>query len=191
MKAEQIAELRALLEKATPGPLVSVTSGFGETYYIVCRDVPGHIHQVCVMEPNAPKGEEDAALIVAAINTLPTLLSSYEALQVENERLKEENERLAQRLDDEQSIPWPIWAKRIYDRLIEYGAVDPHDIECDLGEAFDDWIDGMPNLEAESLALRERIAGLEEGLRKIGTMSGLTPVYDTNMIVRVLLNEKG
>ncbi len=57
----------------TPGPWLSLVTGFGETNYLVCRDAPGRIHPVCAMEHGCPNAEANAHLIAAAPSMAETL----------------------------------------------------------------------------------------------------------------------
>ena len=62
----------------TPGPWVSVVTGFGETGYLVCRDVPGRIHPVCAMEHGCPNAEANARLIASAPDLLEALKHHFD-----------------------------------------------------------------------------------------------------------------
>jgi len=57
----------------TPGPWAVVESGFGETVYLVCRDIPGRLHPVCTMEQGSARAEDDARLIARAPDLLQEL----------------------------------------------------------------------------------------------------------------------
>lgn len=77
-----VASLRALMEKATPGPWIVVIRRATEFAHAIQK--PG-VGTLAVVHHEAdsyfadPTGEANAALIVAAVNALPALLSSPEA----------------------------------------------------------------------------------------------------------------
>ena len=81
MTPEQIAELEALAEKATPGPWHVQCGAIGVNPWLACSNgtkgngdyVRGH----CILNMVAhDEREEDAALIVALRNNLPTILAA-------------------------------------------------------------------------------------------------------------------
>ena len=83
MTTKQIEDIKRLLAEATPGPWAlhnetCVSSGDTMTA------------QTCDDEPeNTPQAEQNAALIVAAVNSLPALLADIEAAQKQITTLRE------------------------------------------------------------------------------------------------------
>jgi hypothetical protein len=88
MTTKQIDDIKRLLAEATPGPWAlhnetCVSSGDTMTA------------QTCDDEPeNTPQAEQNAALIVAAVNSLPDLLADLEAAQKHKQVLRDELTRL-------------------------------------------------------------------------------------------------
>lgn len=105
MSAQDVADglvgLRELLAKATPGPWKER----GGSVYVPDED-DGDARIICGMGRSAggfseyypvqahkPEGIANAALIVAAVNALPSLLARIEALEAERAGLRDEMER--------------------------------------------------------------------------------------------------
>jgi hypothetical protein len=75
-----IEELKVLAEKATPGPWHSTLCRCGHPK---CRQ------QILSTQGTVGFDPEDAALIVALVNNLPTILSALEAVPVMKEALEQ------------------------------------------------------------------------------------------------------
>ena len=86
MKPEQIAELEALAEKATPGPWRAFC---GATHTRVYSDADGTVQVAEIAGPsdvgirpwNGERWEADASLISALVNNLPAILAALKAQQ--------------------------------------------------------------------------------------------------------------
>ena len=75
MNAERVAALRELLAKATPGPWTYPNAQFGSGFAFYGKDdeqIMRASEHWSTLEPS----DEDAALIVAAVNSLPELLDA-------------------------------------------------------------------------------------------------------------------
>ena len=84
-------ELKALAEKATPGPWRELC---GKSYTLVLGpDVEvasiARPEDADIREWNGERWEADARLIVALVNNIPAILTALEALPVMREALKE------------------------------------------------------------------------------------------------------
>lgn len=77
--SDPIKRLRELLEKATNGPWCGCQYG-----HIECREI-ADLGGIEIHSPSSPfvraAPEDDAALIVAAVNAMPALLDALEAFQ--------------------------------------------------------------------------------------------------------------
>jgi hypothetical protein len=76
-----IEGLKALLEKATPGPwkVADKVATVGGDRYLVITHPAGWVS--LIMEGDDGRDEADAVLIVAAVNALPDLLATITALE--------------------------------------------------------------------------------------------------------------
>lgn len=93
-----LSELRRLHEAATPGPLYLHTGAIGVNPWISAKGGEcsngDYVRGSCILNMVAhDRNEDDAALIVAAVNALPALLSRIEALEEENGRLRDAHRR--------------------------------------------------------------------------------------------------
>ncbi len=94
---DDIAALRALAEKATPGPwrqhLVDDTTIIDATGEFVASTFPeGGMDDDIDYATDTEQREHSAAFIAAAANTLPAALDEIERLRAENASLREECE---------------------------------------------------------------------------------------------------
>lgn len=87
----------------TAGPWTYLESGFGETFYIVCLDVPGRLQQVCVFEPGSPNAEANARVVATA----PEVLEAARAFVAAEDALLAEL-RAANKLPDLTEQPWTL-----------------------------------------------------------------------------------
>jgi len=80
MTPEQIAELEALAEKATPGPWMSNERGaysdFGGESNVIASADPDDLRRIAAVH-----NEVNATLIVALVNNLPAILAALKAQQ--------------------------------------------------------------------------------------------------------------
>ena len=80
-----VGEIEAMQAKATPGPWSIVTTpkaiSPGQNWYEITADEhdPSNANESAIGEIFDPEGEANAALIVAAVNALPTLLVALKA----------------------------------------------------------------------------------------------------------------
>lgn len=71
-----ISDFEKLLAQATPGPWASS----GNTWVAIVKPV-GHLGLYCSVLTDSPQAKENAALIVALVNTAPQLLAIAKAAQ--------------------------------------------------------------------------------------------------------------
>jgi hypothetical protein len=89
---EKIAELKRMLSEATPGPWEQIRTGNGQRdRSVIRRDWTGGEY---VCEAGGDRNLNDLPLIVAAVNSLPALLTDLEAAQKREQMLLAERERL-------------------------------------------------------------------------------------------------
>jgi hypothetical protein len=95
-----IEELKALAEKATPGPWKNDHDEYAGHYNISTNSPATGAESIAQVHyvANKPggRGEADAALIVALVNNIPAILSALEAVPV----MKEAGQFLLARLDE-------------------------------------------------------------------------------------------
>jgi hypothetical protein len=87
-------------------------------------------------------------------------ITTYLACKPDQARIAElqaEVARLEDQLDEARHAPWPQWADDIRKKLEEYGVDVGPENEWDIGEQFENWIDG-----AVEDALRQHSATLEK-----------------------------
>ena len=127
---EQIAELRAIEAKATPGPwcqhLVSDTCVIGEDRSTIAETWPhGGIDDDFDFAEDVDQHEHNAAFIVAACNTIIPALDEIDRLRAENERLREALRFYANCLGDPNEGPWGVkstdFGRRAMEALKEPG----------------------------------------------------------------------
>lgn len=78
-KGAEVARLRALLAKATPGPYTASASVVRRGSRILCQ-VNAADGNLSIVD-SAKRGEANAALIAEALNALPALLALAEAVE--------------------------------------------------------------------------------------------------------------
>ena len=59
--------------------------------------------------------------------------------------MREDNARMLDENTELKTAPWPDWAKRISDKMVEFGVIDGRDLSegIDLADVFSNWLEGF------------------------------------------------